>query len=207
MTSDLDTARDDLAFMRALVQSGDDGQKQFGETYFAAGLIYGGEMLMHAAQARGWLPGTDLPALAIGLGPTVLFLVVMGFILARHRRLRPSGVVGRAIGSAFGAAGMSNLALIAVIGAVAWREHSATTWLIYPCAVFVLQGAAWLVAALMRRRAWMGLVALGWFASAIAMAINVQAPAYYVLFAGLGLLGCMLAPGAVMMRLASRRPA
>ncbi len=39
------------------------------------------------------------------------------------------------------------------------------------------------------------------------MAINVQAPAYYVLFAGLGLLGCMLAPGAVMMRLASRRPA
>ena len=207
MNPDLDAARDDLAFMRALVQSGDDGQKQFGETYFAAGLIYGGQMLMHAAQARGWLPSANLPALAIGLGPTLVFLVVMGFILARHRRIRPGGTVGRAIGSAFGAAGMSNLALIAVIGAVAWREHSVTTWLIYPCAVFVLQGAAWLVAALMRRRLWMGLVAFGWFAAAVAMAVNVQSPDYYILFAGLGMLACMLVPGAVMIRLSSRKPA
>ena len=30
----------------------------------------------------------------------------------------------------------------AVIGSVAWRHHSWAIWLIYPCAVFVLQGAA-----------------------------------------------------------------
>ncbi len=69
----------------------------------------------------------------------------------------------------FAAVGMSNLALVAVIGSVALREKSITTWLIYPCTVFVLQGAAWLMAYTLRRRAWLGLVALGWFVTALGM--------------------------------------
>jgi len=39
------------------------------------------------------------------------------------------------------------------------RLHSLTVWLIYPCTVCVLQGAAWSVAFVLRRRPWLGLVA------------------------------------------------
>ena len=51
-----DTAREDLAFMRALVQPDEAWQRQFGEIYLACGLCYGGQMLMHAGQMAGLVP-------------------------------------------------------------------------------------------------------------------------------------------------------
>ncbi len=53
MTADSHSARDDLAFLRTLVEAGDTYYRPFGEAYFAAGLIYGAQMLMHAGQALG----------------------------------------------------------------------------------------------------------------------------------------------------------
>ena len=52
------SAQDDLAFMRSLAESagGSGLPVAFGEGYFAAGLIYGGQMLLHAAQAMGLAP-------------------------------------------------------------------------------------------------------------------------------------------------------
>jgi hypothetical protein len=96
--------------------------------------------------------------------------------------------------------GLANLALIAVVGSVAWREQSATTWLIYPCAVFVLQGAAWLFAFMMRKQIWLLGVALGWFACAIAMALTVTMAGWFILFAGAGLWLCMALPGWAILR-------
>ncbi|HXC54478.1 MAG TPA: hypothetical protein VNU97_04225 [Rhizomicrobium sp.] len=205
MNADAQSARDDLAFLRALV--GDDASSQsrsFGEAYFASGLIYGGQMLLHAAQALGWISWGPLPALLIGVGPTIVFIPVLSWIIYRNRKNTARGAVGRAVAAVFAAIGLANLFLIAVIGSVAWREHSATTWLIYPCAVFVLQGAAWLFAYMMRRRAWLLAVALGWFACAVAMAICVTALGYFILFAGAGLWVCMALPGWLMLRQAAR---
>ena len=91
-------------------------------------------------------------AYSLAWGPTVLFIPVITWIILRNRAKQPSGIVGRSIGAVFGIAGVANLFLILVIGAVAWREHSLPTWLIYPCCVFVLQGGAWLFAYAMRRR-------------------------------------------------------
>ena len=130
-------------------------------------------MLLHAGQLFGLMPTSGLGALAIGLGPTLVFLPVLFWIIWRHRGDQPPAAVGRAIGAAFGA-----------IGAGQPRpdrrhrrgrrssEHSLAIWLIYPCCVFLLQGAAWLVAWIMRRRAWLGLVAGGWFVFAIAMGLT-----------------------------------
>ncbi len=61
MSVDAHTARDDLAFLRALAEAGDDGQRQFGRVYLAAGLIYGAQMLAHAAQALGWIATPSWP--------------------------------------------------------------------------------------------------------------------------------------------------
>ena len=207
MSADSQSAADDLAFIRALVTGGDDGQRQFGEVYFSAGACYGAQMLLHAAQFFHLLPGAGLPALAIGFGPTVIFGVVMTGIVIRHLRRQKSmgpSMVGRTVGAVFGAAGLANLALVAVIGSVAWREQSLTVWLIYPCAVFILQGAAWFVSYALRRRRGMGLVGVGWFVSALGMAAFITDMPMFILFTSIGILGCMVLPGWVMMRQAGK---
>lgn len=205
--SDAQSARDDLAFLRGLVGDDENAQtRSFGEAYFASGLIYGGQMLLHAAQSLGLISQAPPAALLVGVGPTVLFIPVLSWIIYRNRKNAVRGAVGRAVAAVFGVIGLANLALIAVIGSVAWREHSVTTWLIFPCAVFVLQGAAWLFAYMMRRRAWFAWVAFGWFAAAIGMALSVTALGYFILFAGLGLWACMALPGLAMLRQARKAP-
>jgi hypothetical protein len=199
MSPDTETLRDDLAFMRALVSAGADQTRSFGQGYFAAGLIYGAQMLLHAAQFAGLLPSDAPWGLAIGLGPTLVFLPVIVWITVRARAER-AGSTGRAVGAVFAAAGAANLALIAVIGLVAWQERSLTTWLIFPCSVYVLQGAAWLVVWTLRRRLWLALVAVGWFVAAIAMAANILQIGLYLTAAALGIWLCMALPGLIMMR-------
>ena len=145
----------------------------------------------------------------IGLGPTVVFFAALSWVIARHRTAGPGGISGggtvaKAIGAVFGVAGLANLVLVAVIGSVAWREHSLAIWLIYPCAVFILQGAAWLVSFTLRRRSWHALVALGWFAAAVGMAISIESLAWYILFAGLGLFLCIALPGAALLTLSRK---
>ena len=80
----------------------------------------------------------------------------------------------------FGSVGLANLAFIVIFGSLAWRWHSTTTWLIYPCVVMILQGMAWLVAYMLRRRAWMGVVAAGWFITGLAMAACIDNRAGYI---------------------------
>jgi hypothetical protein len=194
-----ESARDDLSFMRGLVEGGQDWQRPFGRVYFAAGLCYGAQMLMHGGQFVGVLPEAGWPALAIGLGPTGVFLVLLVWLNRLNGPLAGTAVA-RAVGSVFGAVGVANLAIAAIVGSVAWREHSITIWLIYPCIVMALQGVAWMVAWQLRRRGWLGLVAAGWFATGLAMAASIEAIGGYVLAAGLGMLGFLLIPGAIMMR-------
>ena len=51
MPSDAQTARDDLAFVRNLFDTG-DGVPGWGEIYLAAGVVYGVQTLLQAAQAQ-----------------------------------------------------------------------------------------------------------------------------------------------------------
>ena len=194
-----DAIRDDLAYLRALAQPDDHGQRRFGEGYFAAGLCYGVQMLLHGAQLLGYLAGPTW-GLLIGLGPTIVFVALMAWLTWRHRRARPATVAGRAVAAVFSGVGLGNLALIAIIGVAAWRERSLEVWLIYPCVVMVLQGIAWTVAWAVRRKAWLGGVAGGWFAVGVAMGLAIGDITAFVIITGLGLLFFMVVPGWVMMR-------
>jgi hypothetical protein len=194
------SAQDDLAFMRSLVDTTGGFQRSFGEAYFAAGLCYGVQMLLHAGQMAGWI-GNGPIGLVIGLGPTIVFVAVLAWIIRRgSREPAGSGVVSRAIGALFAAVGTANLALIAVIGSVAWREQNFTIWLIYPCVVLILQGMAWMVVYALRRRTWYGAVAIGWFVTGVAMALAIQNPAVFIAVGGVGFVALMLLPGWAMMR-------
>jgi len=202
MTPDAQSARDDLAFIKALV--GDDENTQmrtFGESYLAAGLVYGGQMILHAVQALGYLPQGPAWGLGIGFGPTLLFIPIMSWIVYRNRKNPIRGAVSRAVANIFGAVGLANFFLMIVIAWVAIKQHSIQTWLIYACCVFIFQGTAWLFSYMMRRRGWHLAVALGWFATAVGcgIAIPTSIP-LFILFAGMGLWGCMALPGWLMMQ-------
>jgi hypothetical protein len=196
----VDSARDDLAFMRALVEPGDAWQKQFGEAYSAAGLCYCVQMLLHGGQFFGLVPASGPIALTVGLGPTVVFLLLLIWIIRRNPRPAGGSATSRAVNSVFGAVGFTNMALILTIGSIAWRWHSINTWLIYPCVVMILQGLAWLVAYMLRRRPWLAGVAAGWFATGVAMAYFIDNPAGFVISAGVGMFAFMLAPGLFLLR-------
>jgi hypothetical protein len=200
MDTDVRAAEENLAFLRALVERRDNTTAAWAQGYFAAGLIYGGQMLMHAGQLFGLLPSAGLAALAIGIGPTLVFLPIIIWINWRHRTDRPPPAVGRAIAAVFGAVGASTLAMIVIVGWSALRTQSLAIWLIYPATVFVLQGAAWMVAFVLRRRAWLGLVAAGWFAFALAMGFTTDRIGLYLSFCGLGIWTCMALPGLLMLR-------
>ncbi|MDZ4374888.1 MAG: hypothetical protein U1C74_26210 [Phenylobacterium sp.] len=195
------SAQDDLAFMRSLVDTTGGFQRSFGEAYFAAGLCYGLQMLLHAGQLAGWIGDGPFVGLLIGLGPTIVFLSLLTWIILRGRR-EPTGggVVSRAIGALFASVGVANLALIAVIGSVAWREQNFTIWLIYPCVVLILQGMAWMVVYALRRRVWYGVVAFGWFLTGVAMALAIQSPTAFIAIGGVGFIALMLVPGWILMR-------
>lgn len=195
----LDAARDDLAYLRTLVQPDNHGARQFGETYFAAGVCYGVQMLLHGAQMMGWLDGRTL-GLLIGIGPTIVFIALLVWISWRHRRQQPASVTGRAVQAVFAGVGMGNVALVAIIGVAAWRHQSLDVWLIYPCVVMVLQGIAWGVAWAVRRKLWLGGVALGWLVVGIAMGITIVDKVAFMIITALGLLLFMVLPGWVMMR-------
>ncbi len=207
MSTDVADARANLAFMRALVDDSAAGMTRvLGETLLAGGLAYGLQCAVQGAPALGLPLMSPLWETIWGVGPTIVFSLVVAVIIWRRRNDAKGGFLGRAVGAAFACISTSNLALILAIGYVAWRRQSLEIWLIYPCTVFVLQGAAWLTAYALRQRLWLLVVALGWYVAAVAMAVALTiSPALFGLVAGIALILCMAIPGAVIMRLS--RPA
>ncbi len=193
-------AEEDLAFLRGLVQGGSGIQRATGKVFVAAGVIYGLQILGHWLQAIGAIRLEGLAGLALALGPTVIFLAYLTWMLTRKRAPRQSSTA-KAFDAAFGAVGLTNAVLICIFAPAAVMKGSLETWLCYPAVVYALQGTGWLIAFSLRKRAWMGLTALGWFATAIALGALIGSTTY-VLVAAVGLIVLMIGPGLALMRTA-----
>lgn len=201
MSDDGQSMRDDLAFMRAVVEAGNSRTAMAGgEAFVAGGLIYGAQCFVQWLGASGTVELSKLGWLLSSLGPTVIFLAWLGWFIWRTQGLvQPRAQ--QAINAAFAAAGSANLALVIVVGMFAARENSMEIWELYPCFVFAMQGAAWLVAYMLRKRLWLLAVALGWFAATVLLGAFIGSTTY-ILIAALSLLVLMALPGYVMIRLA-----
>lgn len=199
MNVDKHSVGDDLAFMRALAEGGGESQRNTGAALLAGGLLYGLQCFVAGAHLYGWVEQSDVFQSIFAAAITIVFLLALGWISWSGRKASQGGVAARALEAAFAGAGTATLAMLCVFATVAVREQSLVIWLLYPCAVFAIQGAAWLVAWRLRRRVWLGVVALGWLLSAVVLSTTIGSPAY-TLVAGLALVLFMAVPGAVMMR-------
>lgn len=205
MNADTQTAQQDLAFLKALV-SNDGGAniRGMGLAFAVAGLIYGVQFALHGLQLFGQIPSGTALSLTIGFGPSVLFLAFMGWLAWRNRKLGQGGTVNRAINLVFAVCGASNLGLAAIVLVATLKLGDSLVWMIYPCTVFVPLGAAWMVMALLRRRAWMGFVAATYYAFGVAMALSLNDMRYYLLVGGLAMIACLTVPGLIILRQSAR---
>lgn len=208
MTDPTESARDDLAFVRALVTEGGQAQAALGEALFVAGLCYGAQCILQGIFAAGvYAPG--LVQLAVGVLPTVIFLILMIRIMIRDRGVSQHGVGTRAINAAFGGAGLAAMTTAMVFGWLSARWHSMEVFLIHPTMVCVVQGTVWYIAFAIRRRGWFGLVSLGWFSSALALAfvLGLGGPELAPLFLAIlsaAMLGLLALPGWLLWKGAAR---
>jgi hypothetical protein len=199
MNQDIENARADLAFMRELVSDTQAPGQATGQTLFAAGLVYGVQTLLQWAEFSGRLEITGLWMLALIAGPTLVFLVILAWILRRTRKSGPKSMAGRALDSAFSAIGVTNLCLLIIFWITAVKYESGYPWFSYGAAIFAVQGMVWFIAFRIRQRVWLGAVSAGWFATAVLLALTAGTPEF-VLVASFGMFALLALPGWIMMR-------
>ena len=138
--------------------------------------------------------------LALSFGPTFIFLLVLGIVIWRERKTPKSTGAARALEAVFQGAGIANLVLALVFAYGAHLTQSITVWLYHPVVVCVFQGVAWYVAWIVRKRAWLGLVSLGWFAVSLTCGLLIQNHDKFLLTIGVALILLMALPGYAMRR-------
>jgi hypothetical protein len=199
--TDVDTAREDLAYLKTLVGSDDGGEvwRFTGRLFAAGGFLYGLQCLFYAGQILG-LRTPDWVTLLAMTGPTVVFMVYLTYaIIKAGGSIKPQGTTGRAVSAIFNATGMINLVLLVIFAPPAITSGDFRIWLFYPAVVFAVLGGAWFAAWQLRKRLWMLGTGLGWMVCAAGMGLTRGQPAY-LLFCGGALFLFMMLPGIAMAR-------
>ena len=204
MATDLESARDDLAYMRSLVTGSGPMQASIGECFFWAGIIYGAQCGTHVLQELGIVPWAAPWGVVVGLVPTLIFIPVLVWIFWKDRKNKPTGVGARALNGVFQGAGMANGVMSIVFAVGAYKADSALIWFYHPIVVCMFQGVAWFVAYTVLRHAWLGWVAVGWFAATVTLGFVVGNGMAYLLTLTFALFVLMALPGWLIWRGAKR---
>jgi hypothetical protein len=189
----MDDVREDIAFLRALVEDRDATMAHDGAILTAVGIIFGCVNLFYWSTAAGVL---TVPAAWIPWAWVVGVLVLVPVLLLFQRQYpKPSGAASRAMRAAWQGVGTGITVAGVAFGLGAWRLQlpSIVLWA-FPLALFTLYGAAWSVAFAVRRRLTFGFIAGGCYAAAILCGFFMgQAEEWLVL--ALGLFTLVAAPG------------
>lgn len=197
--TDPQAAREALAFIKALVDRGEQVQLSGGLLLLSGGLLYGVQCLLHGLDMSGSLRMGALGHVINGILPTILFLIILSVVLWRDRHKTHANAGSRAINAAFGGVGLANLFMNLVFGYAAFTQKLWLIWMLYPISLCALMGAGWYVAAVAQRKLWPALVCAGWFVTAVLLAWRVETPEYLLILSG-ALVLLMAVPGYLLMR-------
>lgn len=208
MTSDSQSARDDLAFLRSLVdEDWRPGLWAFGAIYVSVGAVLAIHVLISWAAGAGYLPlrGASLLATYVALYVVASFVWTWIGGHARRESQRSSAVAasvkGRAGAVALVSAFVGHLVMMAVFVIVAVRQDNGLFLQLAPLVLFTLQSTVWFIVHSMRRQRWQFVVGVGWL-----LAVLGLAPLVGTSFIEFGIavtaVVLMIVPGAYMMRLA-----
>lgn len=201
MTNDqMQTIRDDLAYMRALADEGRRVPLLGGSILVAAGLIYGTAALAHWAIFAGLLdvaPG----ALNVIWGVAVVAFLIALFVLKARLGTRPgaAAMANRVSGVAWGAMGGASFAIGVSLFAAVWKTGDWIFMGLFPPVILALYGSAWIVGSALSDRPWLKWVAIASYAAAVGSALLIGETAQYLVYAVAFLLLSVL-PGLALMR-------
>ena len=200
MVQDVQTIRDDLAFMRALAQEGRRAPLLSGGALLWAGMIYA------TASVAAWAVAAQVVAApqwwqgAVWLVATAVYMPVL-FTVVRANKVKPgsTALTNRAVSLGWSAGGWVIFAMFAACFAASWRLQSAAVWTLFPSLVLAVYGAAWMMAAGMSGLRWIKAVAVGCFIAAVAVALLVDRAEIFLAYAA-ALLLLASVPGWLLMR-------
>ena len=163
----------------------------------ADGAVQPGRQPVGELGDTGRVGGPPWTYVAIWVGATVLFMVILTALRARIGGQKAGG--NRASGVAWTGVGWTIFALSASIAIVAWRSHSAIPALLFPSIILALYGLGWMVGAAVSGRRWIWLTSIGAYLMSLVLAWFSMTSAVMLLFAA-----CMallaVAPGLALMR-------
>lgn len=206
MTTDMQSAREDLAFLRGLVD--EDWRPRawaFGVIYVVLGAALVAHVLISWGAEAGYLPLQGRSLLATYLALYTAVSSVWALLGGRFRRELQPGMASAGVKSRAGAAALigsflGHLVMLGVFVIVALRLEDGVFLQLAPLVLFTLQGVLWFVVHALRRQPWQLVVAIGWLLSTLALAPFVGTDAF-----GLGVaaaaVALMIIPGVQMMRI------
>ena len=197
------SAQDDLAFMRSIVEGGGRPSLTLAICYLAGGLLYGLQCLFHVGQVTGLIRWPELANLAFVVMITISFLAVLTWAILKDRKnggANRGPLASRSLNAAFSATGMANAAVIIIFGVGAMRDNDFAIWLYYAAIVFALQAAAWYMAWTLKKKGWMLATALGGWATAVALGLLVREPLWYLGVCTIALFALFALPGWMLFR-------
>ncbi len=201
MTHDqMQTMREDIAFMKDLAQDGQKSSSRVGGGILAsAGLIFGAAAVAEWAIASGRLPVPGEYSLYLWLGATALFLVAMTMIKATLGKNAVRGPVDRANSSVWIGAGWAIGAIVLGFFAAAYTSQQWVFMNLLAPVVLAIYGAAWFVNSAMSKRPIFTVIAGGCFLGAAAMGLVATTPLLMLAYAASLFLFAFL-PGVILMR-------
>ncbi len=199
--SDIQSIRDDLAYMRGLADDGRRPSRKGGLILAAGGFIYGLASFAGWACQAGIAPSGAQATWAPWLAASIVFYAALFVLLrAMKREGRGGGSTPSTLsGLAWSAMGGAMFTLILAAAAADWATRSPLVWAVVPSVFLALYGTGWTVAAAASGRGWMRNLALLSFASAVAIAFLAGSTTVWLAYgAALVLLGGV--PGLVLAR-------
>jgi hypothetical protein len=201
MTNDqLQSIRDDLAYMKALAEEGRRAPLLGGAILVAAGVIFAPTSVVHWAIEADVLEVGRQALLPLWLGAVAIFLVAL-FVLKTRLANRPgaNAIANKVSGAAWGGLGGASFAIGVSLFIAAWKTENTLFLALFPPVILALYGVAWAVAAAVSDRKWMTGVSLGGFAASILSAWFVGEAAQWLVYTA-ALLLLTAAPGLALMR-------
>lgn len=199
--SNPDTIRDDITYMRQLVEQGRNAPILGGVFLTCAGVIFGAACFVQWVMTLRGVQGS-VPIIGLWSGATGLFALVwlVFFLQMRARGAAATGISNKSFNAAWLSAGIGNMAAsigVAIAGVV---SHSPSAMMLaYPPMVFGFYGTAWLVAGILVQRFWMlGAAAVAYLFAIILALLSMQA--WLLPAMGIALLVTLGIPGILLMR-------
>lgn len=197
----IQTLRDDIAFIKALAQEGRKAPLLGGSILMLAGSVFGLASFGHWAIASGVVNVTPWAYAWMWGAATLVFLTGLFTLSARiDRRPGAASSVNKASGAAWAAVGGAIFTLALALGVVAWKvdRPEALVWF-FPSMITALYGTGWLVSGEMASKSWIKFLAFAAFGFSVVLAFAAGDPLQYLIYAA-ALVCLALVPGFILMR-------